>query len=228
MNNIKTKTFDSYCFGSLSGLSNPQMEQITDLFHNRVHSTKTVLGGRASVQAAQINGIGKSIVKQYFRGGLLRYFIKKRYLKWGKTRSQSEFEKLMDIRALGLGAPEPVAFAYTTDRFYQAWLITREIEDNQTLAKLSLKDENRTKEIMPEVTGQISKLIQNRIHHVDLHPGNVLITSDNEIFFIDFDKALIYQGDKIRLSKKYIKRWQRSIRKHKLPEILSIEFNKIF
>jgi len=228
MDTIKTKTFDSYCFGSLSKLSNHQLEQITSMFQNRAHATENVLGGRASVQAVQIKGIGKAIVKQYFRGGMLRHFVKQKYLKWGKTRSQSEFEKLINIRSLGLGAPEPVAFAYTTGLFYRAWLITREIEDIQTLAELSLNDETRAKEVMSGVTEQISRLIQNRICHVDLHPGNVLITSDNRIFFIDFDKAFTYRGDKMRLRGKYINRWQRSIRKHRLPEMLSKEFYKVF
>ena len=59
-----------------------------------------MLGGRTSLTPAKLNGIGSVVIKHYRRGGLLRYFIKQRYLKLGKTRAQIEFKLLQVVRNL--------------------------------------------------------------------------------------------------------------------------------
>jgi len=218
---VLNRTIDSYHFGFYLNLTDSQLRTLTGLFHHPGPSGVSVLGGRTSFTPAQLNGIGSVVIKHYRRGGLMRYFIKQRYLKLGKTRAQIEFEMLQVVRNLGINAPEPVAYAHRGCIFYQAWLVSRAIKHPLSLALLSLKDEKKTRQAMESVIGQISLLIQNDILHVDLHPGNIVVDGADQIFLVDFDKGQIHPGSKEKLRNRYLTRWQRAVTKHRLPDILT-------
>jgi len=219
---ILTRTIDSYRFGFSLNLTEPQLRTLAGLFN---HPTQTsgvsILGGRTSVTLAQLDGIGPVVIKYYRRGGLMRYIIKSRYLKLGQTRSQREFELLHTVRNLSINVPEPIAYAHRGRLLYQAWLITRQINEPLSLAQLSSNDEKRTRQVMASVIEQIKRLIDNGIWHVDLHPGNVVIDRKDQVFLLDFDKGHVYHGDKNKLQDLYIRRWRRAVSKHGLPEILT-------
>lgn len=215
------RTTDSYQFGFSINLTESQLHVLKALFHIPERAGASVLSGRAAATPAQLDGVGSIVIKHYRRGGLLRHFIKRRYLRFGKTRAQREFELLAYIGALGLNVPEPIAYAHRGRLFYLAWLVTREIKESITLAKLSLTDERRAHRAMTPVTEQISRLIDHGIWHVDLHPGNVLIDHKDRVFLLDFDKGRIGQRNKRKLKNLYISRWQRAVKKHKLPKMLS-------
>lgn len=134
---------------------------------------------------------------------------------------EKESMSLQKVRNFGISAPEPIAFAYRGSFFYQAWLVTREIKQHLTLAQISLSDQNLAGILMQEVVKQISILINKNILHVDLHPGNIIVNQQNQIYFIDFDKGSIYSGSKNKLKGRYVSRWNRSVLKHKLPKILT-------
>jgi len=169
---------------------------------------------------AQLEGVGSVVVKYYTRGGLLRYVVKRRYLKWGKTRCQIEYELLQKVRNLGVNAPEPIAYASLGGLFYKGWLVTREIRQKQTLAELSCADEEHAHIVMKDLIDHVSTLINNNILHVDLHPGNVLVDSDDRVFLLDFDKARLSRRNKNKLRDHYLSRWRRAVIKHRLPEML--------
>jgi 3-deoxy-D-manno-octulosonic acid kinase len=215
------KPYDSYHFGSLADIDDQQLKQLIRFFKlpkNSVHST---LGGRTSITVARLQGIGSVVIKYYRRGGAIRYLIKKRYLKCGKTRCQIEYELLQKVRSLGINAPEPVAFAYRGRLFYQCWLVTREIRDHQTLVQISRSNEEQARMAMKAVVKQVSILIKNKILHADLHPGNVIVDNQNQVYLLDFDKGGVFPGDKNTLRTRYLRRWNRAIKKHGLPEMLS-------
>jgi len=218
---VLNRTIDSYHFGFYLNLTDSQLRTLTGLFHHPGPSGVSVLGGRTSLTPAQLNGIGSVVIKHYRRGGLLRYFIKQRYLKLGKTRAQIEFKLLQVVRNLGINAPEPVAYAHRGCIFYQAWLVSRAIKHPLSLALLSLKDEKKTRQAMESVIGQISVLIQNGILHVDLHPGNIVVDGAGQIFIVDFDKGQIHHSSTEKLRNRYLTRWQRAVTKHRLPELLT-------
>ncbi|OEU55314.1 MAG: hypothetical protein BA868_06745 [Desulfobacterales bacterium C00003106] len=220
MTMILTKRYKSYRFGLSSNLADKQLDNLIRLFGLPTGKGDSVLGGRSSVTIAELEGAGSVVIKYYTRGGLVRYFVKQRYLRWGKTRCQVEYEMLCKVRRVGVGAPEPVAFIRTGGLFYKAWLVTREIKHQQSLAELSRADENRARIVMKKLLDQISILINSSILHIDLHPGNVLVNRDDRVFLVDFDKARVYRGNKNRLRDRYIKRWRRAVIKHHLPEIL--------
>ena len=215
------QTIDSYHFGFSLNLTDSHLSALAGLFHHPDPICVSVLGGRTSLTPAQLNGIGSVVIKHYRRGGLLRYFIKQRYLKLGKTRPQIEFELLQVVRNLGINAPEPVAYAHRGCIFYQAWLVSRAIKYPLSLALLSLKDEKKTRQAMESVIEQISLLIQNDILHVDLHPGNIVVDGAGQIFLVDFDKGQIHHGTRKKLRNRYLTRWQRAVTKHRLPDMLS-------
>jgi 3-deoxy-D-manno-octulosonic acid kinase len=82
--------------------------------------------------------------------------------------------------------------------------------------------EHGLKKLIP----QILLLLDNRIYHKDLHPGNVLIDKNNRIFIIDFDKAGLFRGDRQALLNIYLERWKRAVIKHNLPEAIYDTFYK--
>jgi len=220
MSTALTKTYDSYHIGSSFPLTDEQLEQLVGLFEAPTNSVDSVLGGRSSVAISRVEGLGSVVVKYYTRGGLLRLLVERRYLKWGKTRCQIEYELFQKVRNLGVPVPEPIAYASQGSLFYRGWLVTREIKGQQTLAELAFSDMERVCTVMRELVYHVSTLIDNHILHVDLHPGNVLVDGNNRTFLVDFDKACLCPGDKNGLREQYLARWRRSVTKHGLPEVL--------
>jgi 3-deoxy-D-manno-octulosonic acid kinase len=215
------RKIDSYHFGFLVNLTDSQLATLAGLFQDPGPIGVSVLGGRTSTTPAQLDGLGSVVIKHYRRGGLLRYIIKHRYLKFGKTRAQREFELLDIVGTLGINIPQPIAYAHRGHLFYRAWLVTREIHQPVSLSCLSLQDEKKTKAAMASVIEQVVSLIQNDILHVDLHPGNVLVDATGKVYLLDFDKGTVYYGNRQKLINRYLSRWQRAVNKHGLPKMLT-------
>ncbi|MBN1905755.1 MAG: hypothetical protein JW927_11715 [Deltaproteobacteria bacterium] len=223
---IITQKYKSYSFGSLSVLNHSQLETLIKIFDEPNDKTDAVLGGRGSIKRLDLDGFGPVIIKYNTRGGLIRLFIERTYVRTGKPCNRIEFEQLINASKLGVNVPEPVAFATKGSLFYRGWLVIKEIKNSETLASVSLKDEDRTDQLLNEITRQISILIDSGLYHVDLHPGNILVNDNNEIFIIDFHKARVFNAGKEILKDKYFTRWKRAIKKHRLPETLNEVFSK--
>jgi len=217
----RIQTYNSFHVGSELGLSELQMDQLGACFKRPLRTGGSALGGRSEFLRIELRGVGRVVIKNYSRGGIIRHFNKRTYLKMGRPRCESEYKFLHYLKKLNISSPEPVAFAFTGGFFYHAWLVTREIEHAQTLAELSVKDLKRTEKALEKLEGQIELLINNSILHIDLHPGNVLIDGSGKIYIIDFDKARINEKyTTSQLEKIYISRWKRAVLKHHLPPIL--------
>ena len=222
MNTIINQTHGPYRFGSSQNLTDEHLTQLTSVFKTSTQAQNKELEGRVSASTLRLKGIGPVIVKHYRRGGLLGRFVKRTYLRCGNPRCQAEYAQLENARGLGINAPEPIAYAYKGYLFYQAWLITREIINQQSLASLSSLDPERAEAAKKLLLKQILLLQDKHIFHTDLHPGNVLVDDNDRVFIIDFDKAVNYKGTKDQLQMQYYKRWNRAVSKHRLPEILYI------
>ena len=165
--------------------------------------------------------MGPVVVKHYRRGGLIGRLIRQRYLKWGPTRSQAEYELLREMRRLGICVPEPLVFASRGLLLYRAWLVLRAIRQPQSLAHLSLIDEGRARDAMRTAIEQIGRLVDHGILHVDLHPGNVLVDQTDRVYLIDFDRGHRYRGSHSKLRDRYLSRWHRAVVKYGLPPMLN-------
>jgi 3-deoxy-D-manno-octulosonic acid kinase len=218
---VLTQVYGVYRFGSSIRLADRQLQQLATLLDRPPQSGPFHLNGRNVMLSGCVDGIGAVVVKHYTRGGLLRYIVKRHHLKSGKTRGQAEYEILQRVRDLGVNAPEPLAFAYRGGLIYLAWLVTIEIRQAQSLARLSLKNEQNARVAMASASAQIGLLIDSRIWHVDLHPGNILVDQENKVYLVDFDKGRYFRGNGEKLKARYLSRWQRAVKKHHLPEMLT-------
>jgi len=218
---IQHRTIDSYRFGFSGNLTESQLRSLADRFHGSDNPPVAVLGGRTAVTPARLDDVGSVVIKHYRRGGLLRHLNKRRYLRFGRSRAQREFELLNIVAELNVNVPQPIAFASCGRLFYEAWLITRAIRQPVSLAFLSRQDADRTSRAMESVINQTSALIQHQILHHDLHPGNVIVDAADKVYLLDFDKGRYYHGSRQRLKIRYLARWQRAVIKHDLPEFLT-------
>ncbi len=216
---------NSYTFGMLEAIPNKDIQTLIELFKNQPTHTTGVLGGRGKIARATIKDNLPVIVKYYKRGGILRHFIKQVYLKTGKSRCEQEFEMLNKVRKLGISAPKPVAWAYQGRLLYKGWIVIKEIENSISLADYTLANEKNIDKVLFEAIKQVKLLIDNKILHVDLHPGNLLV-ANNKIYIIDFDKSKVTNMNSKKLTNFYIERWQRAVHKHGLQNKISTFFKE--
>ena len=231
---MRITTYKSYQVGSGLDLTQAQIQQLISLLNRRQTVSDTPLGdpgkplggrgkplgGRGALSRASIDGIGSIAVKHYKRGGLVRHVVRSKYLKWGDTRGLKEYEILQTVRNLGINAPEPLIWVYRGKLVYSAWLVTRHIMASKSLTQLSLENEDLAVRAMQSAVDQMMTLVQNKILHVDLHPGNVLVDPEGKVYLLDFDKGRIFRGSRQQLQERYFARWKRAVIKHGLPAML--------
>ena len=105
--------------------------------------------------------------------------------------------------------------------FIEAGLVDKALESAPSEFQIEGRNPEKTVSLMDDMNRQLGLLIENQIHHVDLHPGNVLIDGEENLFIIDFDKARTTPQNRQKLKKKYIRRWQRAVNKYQLPAALN-------
>ena len=216
------KKYRSYEFVSLSELNAICLDDLILLFNSKENKKPgMILGGRNAVRQTTIEDVGPVMVKHYTRGGFISHFNRQRYLFSKKKRGNIEFEFLAHAKKAGVSVPKPFAHASYGSLFYKAWLITKKIEKAQNFAEICLNDLNKAITFLPEISDNINKLIAASIHHIDLHPGNIIIDGSSKVFIVDFDKACHVSGSREKLKKKYRQRWQRALKKYKLSDKLS-------
>lgn len=178
----------------------------------------SLLNGRTNIVKKKISGLGDIVLKPYARGGGVRFLLKDRYVNTGNCRAATEYTLLGQAMDFGINVPEPVAYIQKGLLLYRCWLVTGEVENSGTLVHLSQVSPEVLTDWMPKVSEQIQRMIEKRIFHVDLHPGNVLAGRDGRAYLIDFDKARISKISRVRLKEKYVARWERAVRKYRLDE----------
>jgi len=211
-----------YSVGSQINLSNDQVKLILSNLTRISTKSKNSLEGRAQTIELIVPQLGELVIKKYSRGGFLKNFISHHYLRFFTLRPFLEFQMLTRVKELGVNAPTPVAVISKGSFIYLAWLVLYRIHNKGTLVTISKNSILDARRYTEQLVHQLMNLIENKIYHIDLHPGNVIVCSKtDEPFILDFDKAKIYRGSKEKLKELYLRRWRRAVIKHNLPEILA-------
>jgi 3-deoxy-D-manno-octulosonic acid kinase len=211
-----------YTISSRGLLSDEQATTLVQKLRVGVEAhTPSVLGGRSQAGAFDLPPLGRVFVKHYSHGGLLRAVTGGRFFGVGPARSQAEFEMLERVRAYGVDAPRPIAIVKRGGVVYSTWLVMEELEGARSLVEIQAEDGDAMHRAMDALSEQLKILINHRVLHVDLHPGNVLVCHSGKVYIVDFDKAHYFRGSAQALRELYLRRWRRAVIKHGLSPILS-------
>ncbi len=226
-NDLRVSTFERvfrgpYHFFSREPLSDEVANKLVHLVRVRLdEAPRGILGGRGRSVTADVAGLGAVFVKRYAHGGLLRSLTGGKFLNIGASRSRTEFVMLERVRAMGINAPRPLVYVTKGNLFYNTWLIMEELPHTRTLVEVSTNEPEILDGCMESLAPHLRTLVTNRVLHVDLHPGNVLLAKDGTLFIVDFDKAYMYRGTEAQLRELYLRRWRRAVIKHGLSPILT-------
>ena len=215
-----------YLIGTDLSLNADDVEQLVRQFEQTPDGVPGPLDGRSSVLRTSLDAAGPVVVKYYQRGGLIRHVVRNAYLRSGCPRSHSEYLMLKKVKDLGVPCPEPLVWAIRGGLFYKAFLVTGEIMDQQPLTDYCAGHPDLCDRAVEKTAENVAVLVKNRIHHVDLHPGNVLVDKEGGIHIIDFDKACMSSMKPARLMGAYIRRWKRAVKKHSLPDRMLTVFEQ--
>ena len=194
--------------------------EIIGLTRDAAAPSQEALEGRSRILIRGVAGMGTLVVKSYLRGGMIAPLLKDRYVGMGACRARREFEILLRAARAGVNVPEPMVYLQRKRWIYQCWLLTRFIPNKGTLSRISQSEPASIPPLMEAVATQVKILVARGIHHVDLHPGNIILGEDGQVYILDFDKARVTPMGSGKLAEKYIHRWNRAIKKHHLPSVL--------
>lgn len=148
-------------------------------------------GGRGGVGFLD-TPVGPCVLRHYRRGGWMAPLLGDRYVWNGRTRSRgfAEFALLAELVRQGLPVPVPVAARYRRrGPYYTADLVTRTIEDAQTLTQVI--SAQRLDAVLAERVGAlVARFHGAGIDHADLNAHNILIAGDG-LWLVDFDRGEI-------------------------------------
>lgn len=227
-NRIHKRVYQRFLFGSSLPLSSKSLDYLIGEIASWEHAKPRVLDGRGTVKHMILEETGAVVIKSYRRGGVMALLTKDRYLRAGKTRSQKEFEFLSHAARAGVSVPRPLIYIARGYPLYRAWLVTQRIKSHNSLATLAMKDAESAGKLMPLISKNITLLIKNKIFHVDLHPGNVIIHESGTPYIIDFDRARFTTHSPQKTTQLFNKRWMKAIAKYHLPsEISRLELDEI-
>ena len=215
---LNTYKSGNYSFHSRIVLTDEHVALLLRVLDGQITPSSGMLGGRADAFSFPMADVGTAVLKTYLRGGLWGKMIKRTYLNHGTPRSGLEMAQLLQAARIGVRVPEPLCYITSGKLFYQCWLLMHHVAHDYTLASLACKDEAQALACMDDVRRQVQLLIDHRIRHVDLHPGNILVGAKGDIYLIDFDKAYQYAGDRAMLGQCYTERWIRAVKKYHLPD----------
>ena len=164
---------------------------------------------------------GEFVLRHYRRGGFIAKVNKDCYLWTGLERSRPwrEWHLLDQMSRQGLPVPKPVAARLVHHGLcYVADILMTRIHA-PSLAQHLLKTPLDAAS-WEAVGACIRRFHDAGVHHADLNAHNILLTEDNEVWLIDFDRGEIRQEGVWKQTN--LDRLQRSLRK---LATIHIEFN---
>ena len=169
---------------------------------------------------------GRDMVLRHFhRGGLMGRVNRDLYLRVGAENSRPlrEFDLLSEMHAEGLPVPLPVAAQYVpVGLFYRADIITQRIPNARPLQDV-LEETPLSAQLWGAIGANIRNLHDHDVFHSDLNCRNVMIDTQERVWFIDFDKCDKRAAG--RWKQATLERLQRSLRKM-VSESGNLHFSK--
>ena len=164
---------------------------------------------------------GEAVLREYLRGGLPGRFVRDRYLftGWSRSRPVAEFNILVELHALGLPVPRPLA-ALTRRRgpLYSGCLLTERIPGVRPVAD-SMAERVGDAAFWARIGTCIRRFHDQGVVHADLNARNILVDAAGAVYLIDFDRARRTPGASARfaanlrrLRRSFEKLWPDSVR----------------
>ena len=157
---------------------------IRDLLGSRVIAGK----GRGGIRVIETGG-HKLAVRAYRHGGLFRGFTGPFFLNTGRVVSEAEIMLYLRERGFPVAAP----FAAVIEKLFvlrRLYLVTAFEEDAVGLLEYlhTCKKRERMRAAV-KLAELLWGLQQAGVYHRDLHLRNVLVTRENRLILLDFDRA---------------------------------------
>lgn len=177
------------------------------------------LGGRRGLKRV-LTADGPVLVREYGKGGLLRALRGRLF--HGSWRPLEEL--VLQRRLLALGVPVSEAVACVVLRRPGGWrgfLLLKEVEQALDLEAVlyGRRPPCRAsrRELLARAGAAVRRLHDAGVPHPDLHPKNLLVTSEGKVLVLDLDRARPCAGllpEETRLAN--LVRLGRSVEKHRL------------
>ncbi len=159
---------------------------------------------------------GKAVyVRTCLRGGAMRRLLRDRYF-LRPERPLRELVVTEMARSVGLPVPQVLAVAIEEKTFgYRGRVVTEEIEGAEPLIDVYRRTpgEMERRRVLQRVGAAIRRMHDAGVYHVDLTGANVLLKEQDEIAFVDFDRAFVSSANHSRYSRSGVERFFRSMRK---------------
>ncbi|TDJ47572.1 MAG: 3-deoxy-D-manno-octulosonic acid kinase [Gammaproteobacteria bacterium] len=171
------------------------------------------VAGRGAVAFIDVGGV-KCVLRHYYRGGMIRRFVKDAFFWAGepRTRSFAEWRLLAELCRRGLPVPQPVAARYVRrGPWYTADLVTRCIPGVGSLAA-RLTEAPQGEAVWQRVGAMIRRFHDARVCHADLNAHNIQIGANGDCHLLDFDRGRIMPGAGV-WSERNLTRLHRSLEK---------------
>ncbi len=159
-------------------------------FLPRTHDSRAHALGRGTTWFFQYRQ-QNLVLRHYRRGGFIAKLLRDYYVYTGLslTRAYREWHLLDDLAQKGLPVPQPYAFhIYKHKLFYQADIITREINNSMPLSQ-RLQQQALAPQLWQSIGKTITEFHAHDIYHADLNAHNILLDENDKVWLIDFDRG---------------------------------------
>ena len=133
------------------------------------------------------------------------------YRKYFRSQAFRETQGSIKLKKLGLLAPKPLGYGVNLSPFgpYESVLLMEYIPNIGTLREVFREEPDPSvREILLKKLGRdLQRMVEARIYHKDAHLGNILVTPDHDLVWIDNDLAPIKGPDE---SKRLLKKFRAS------------------
>lgn len=188
-----------------------EMTQLLEAVRDGAEPGVEVASGRGGARCVTLPGGKVVFVRQYLRGGFVRFFVRDLYL-LRPPRPLIELRATEVARAAGNHVPIVHAVAVEeTGPFYRGWIVTSAIEGAQSYIDVLAGADQPAREALLGAAGEaIRGLHDAGVFHPDLTGHNLLVDADGQVAVIDFDRAVV-AAEAPRLARRGMDRFWRSL-----------------